>query len=71
MICIVADAQNKCPELGKEKLEEMVADGRTDAVERYVEAFMGAATGNGWTKDGQVVIPAADNIARIVVATKR
>ena len=57
--------------LVKEKLDEIVAGGRPDAVERYVEAFMRAAASNGWTKDdGQVVISPSDNVARIVVATK-
>ena len=65
-----ATARQLCVMLMRDKLDALVADGQTDAVERYVEAFMGVATGNGWAKDGQIVIPPSDNVARIVVATK-
>ena len=54
--------------LVKEKLDEMVAAGQADALERYVEAFVGAAAGNGWAKEGQIVIPPSDCVARLVVA---
>lgn len=58
--------------LVKETLDEMVESGQVDAVERYVEAFMGAAAGKGWAKkDGQIVIPPlTECVARIVVAIK-
>ena len=56
--------------LMKEKLDAMVAGGKTDAVERYVEAFMAAVAGKGWSKDDQVVIPSSDNVARVAVAVK-
>ena len=64
-------ARKLCVMLVKEKLDDLVAGGRADAVERYVEAFIGAAEGNGWAKDGQIVIPPTDNVARIVVAAKQ
>ena len=57
--------------LMKEKLDEMVAGGKADAVERFVEAFMAAVAGNGWITDGgQVVIPPSENVSRLVIATK-
>ena len=59
-----------CVMLMKAKLDEIVAGGQKDAVERYVEAFMGAAAGNGWANNGQIVIPESDCVARIVIATK-
>ena len=63
-------ARKLCVMLVKEKLDELVAGGEADAVERYVAAFIGAAEGNGWAKDGRIVIPPSDNVARIVVAAK-
>ena len=57
--------------LMKEKLDEMVAGGKADAVERYLDAFMAAVAANGWKSDGgQVVIPPSDNVTRLVIATK-
>mmetsp|Transcript_26598 Transcript_26598/g.47280 ORF Transcript_26598/g.47280 Transcript_26598/m.47280 type:complete len:125 (+) Transcript_26598:2-376(+) len=54
--------------LVKEPLTKMKAEGKEDAFEVFVEAFMGACEANGWIKDNQCTLPEDECCVRVLVA---